>query len=298
MVKEDKFIINKFIAHLNVFYDPKIKEFKDEHGVVVDLNKKILTSFFDKFKRHPTTKEYAYIEYFLGAKYDFDAVPYKIYLKNLVDFQDNKEIKELKTSYDNYLESLEALGAQKQCFYILGASGSGKTTYAKIFARKFYSEDEIYITSGGAHPFDEYYGEKCIILDDFRDSILAYNDLLRLLDNNTSSSVGARYHNKNLARCQVIILTSVKHPQDLYRNIEEERYQLYRRLQLLYISKEENTITLEKISYDKKNGFKSIAESDVTEEIMAYVQKSPSNDFIDIDEIFGKKKVDDDELPF
>lgn len=208
------------------------------------------------------------------SKFDFDNVPYKTYQKRLAKTQNTTALKNLKDRYTEYLESISNISNSKQCIYITGASGLGKTTVAKILALKMYSEDEIFISSGGNHPFDEYYGEKVIIIDDFRSSIMAYNDLLRLLDNNTSSNVGARYKNRNLARCELIILTSVLYPHELYLGIEEERYQLYRRLNTYELLKDNESIDLVELKYNKSKGqYLRGMSRDITQSIENYINE-------------------------
>ena len=47
-----------------------------------------------------------------------------------------------------------------------------------------------------------------LILDDLRPSCIGLSDLLKMLDNHTSSSVKSRYYNKVL-ECKLIIITSI-----------------------------------------------------------------------------------------
>ncbi|MGM8317295.1 AAA family ATPase, partial [Clostridium perfringens] len=81
-----------------------------------------------------------------------------------------------------------------ECYFVTGKSGTGKTTYAKQLAKeKGYS---VYISSGSNDVLDSYQGQDCIILDDLRPSCMGLSDLLKMLDNNTSSTVKSRYKNK------------------------------------------------------------------------------------------------------
>lgn len=136
-----------------------------------------------------------------------------------------------------------------ECVYISGPSGCWKTTLAKKIAQEYnYS---CYISSQWKNPFDNYMGEECIILDDFRDDIMSFADFLKITDNNTNSLVGARYHNKSIASCKLLIVTNVKTIKELYwidTDNEVYRKQLYRRFKTLI------TITDEYIkwwAYDK-----------------------------------------------
>lgn len=93
-----------------------------------------------------------------------------------------------------------------QCIYICGDSGSGKTTYAKEICSQ--RKLDYFISSSSNDVLDGYAGQPAIILDDLRPSSMGLADLLKMLDNNTSSSVKSRYANKVL-ECQLIVVTSV-----------------------------------------------------------------------------------------
>lgn len=119
-----------------------------------------------------------------------------------------------------------------QVIYITGDSGSGKTTLAKHIADSY--DLSCYVASSNNDALGDYKGERCIILDDYRSSTYAFNDLLKLLDNHTNSSVKSRYCNKYITDCKLIIITSVKRPSELYFKDEtakdEMLEQLYRRI--------------------------------------------------------------------
>lgn len=121
-----------------------------------------------------------------------------------------------------------------ECIYIYGDSQSGKSTYAKQIARDHnYS---VFVSGGGNDVLDGYSGEDCVILDDLRPSTVALADLLKMLDNNTASSVKSRFRNKIL-ECKVIIITTTK-PIDeffgeVFQNEGEPKVQLMRRCGLL-----------------------------------------------------------------
>ena len=92
-----------------------------------------------------------------------------------------------------------------KCIYIQGDSGTGKTSYAKqVCEDKEYS---YFVSSGSNDVLDGYGGQDAIILDDLRPSALSLSDLLKMLDNNTSSSVKSRYKNKVL-ECRLIVITT------------------------------------------------------------------------------------------
>lgn len=141
-----------------------------------------------------------------------------------------------KTLFDNALHyhSLKLSGAgndrQMDVIFITGTSGSGKTTYAKEFAKsKGY---HYYLSGGNRDPLENYRGEECIIFDDLRGSSFRMSELLNILDNNTFSPIGSRYHNKT-PEAKLIIITSIttvdKFYETIFENNDEPLVQLRRR---------------------------------------------------------------------
>lgn len=128
--------------------------------------------------------------------------------------------------------------------YIYGASGTGKTTYAKMMAQE--QGFEIFTSSGSNDPFDGYRGQECVILDDLRGSVFPLADLLKILDNNTASTVKARYKNISL-ECRLLIITTTKTPNEFYKQVFEsngEEYKQFQRRcgQVAKMTKEDMTI--------------------------------------------------------
>lgn len=124
------------------------------------------------------------------------------------------------------------------CMYFYGEKGTGKTTLAKWFAE---NNDLSYFVSGGANdPLDSYRDEDVIIIDDCRPEMFTAEEWLKLLDNNTSSLVHSRYHNK-LIEAKFIILTSTIPLYNFFGTyVLEDKKQLYRRIKLwAYITKDQ-----------------------------------------------------------
>lgn len=119
--------------------------------------------------------------------------------------------------------------------FITGASGAGKTTLAKrLAADAGYS---VFISSGSNDPLDGYNGQDAIILDDLRPSVLHLADLLKMLDNNTASSVPSRYFNKWIeAKCIYITTTLDINTffSKVFENDGEAAVQLRRRCTTIY----------------------------------------------------------------
>lgn len=147
--------------------------------------------------------------------------------------------------------------------YITGAAGSGKSTAAKYFADRLDFVDP-FISGSGEDFLDGYDKQRCIILDDFRGGSMRFMELLKMLDNNTNSSVKSRYNNKDISACKLILITSIHEPQELYSALKEDDApkepieQLYRRLKHHFykiedgIIKEYSLITGEESAYTGK----------------------------------------------
>lgn len=121
-----------------------------------------------------------------------------------------------------------------ECIYVQGDSGVGKTTFAKQICENRHMS--YFVSSGSNDVLDGYGGQDCIILDDLRPSCLSLSDLLKMLDNNTGSTVKSRYRNKVL-ECKLIIITTTKDVDtffnEVFENENETRVQLKRRCKTL-----------------------------------------------------------------
>ena len=147
-----------------------------------------------------------------------------------------------------------------EVIYITGASGSGKTTAAKYYSNKLGYD--YFVSGGGDDILDGYDKEECIILDDFRAGSMRFMEVLKLLDNNTNSSVHSRYNNKDISNCKLLIITSIVAPGQLYLKLQdsdskEPAEQFYRRLRYRYFIIENNIIaeySINKESISKATG--------------------------------------------
>ena len=167
---------------------------------------------------------------------DFKKYSYAQQLK----YVDSLPVSEKKTAF-NTLEKLWQLHMKLMSLetdrnidvmFICGESGSGKTTYAKRYAEALGYD--CCISSSSNDPWQDYLGQKCMILDDVRDSTWEkFEDLLKIIDNHTSSSVKARFGNK-VFMGELIIITSSVPLWKWYFNLRaynrESLLQLYRRI--------------------------------------------------------------------
>jgi energy-coupling factor transporter ATP-binding protein EcfA2 len=133
-------------------------------------------------------------------------------------------------------QSLRYNPPQCRTIYIQGASGTGKSTYAEQMAQNLYP-DSVAFASSSNDPLQDYTGEKCLIINDFRPKDYEFNDLLQMLDpTNRKHTHRSRYYNKPLATELIIITTNA----DLQETINfytqytnEDPKQLRRRIQTL-----------------------------------------------------------------
>ena len=136
--------------------------------------------------RSGIVREYNYTEYITALEYDK--------FKRAID-----------NAFTYRRDTLKSLDRHMNVIYIYGGSGTGKTTYAKqLVINKGLS---CYISSGSNDPLDGYKGQDCLILDDIRPGDFLLSDFLKILDNNTQSTVKSRYKNK-LLECQYLIVTT------------------------------------------------------------------------------------------
>ena len=118
-----------------------------------------------------------------------------------------------------------------EVMFIYGKGGTGKTYYArKLLDQMGY---DYCVSSSSNDPFQDYMGQQAIILDDLRDKAFEFEDLLKILDNNTASSVKSRFSNK-VFNGKMIVITSTVPLQFWYRNHQyddkDSIQQLYRRI--------------------------------------------------------------------
>jgi DNA polymerase III delta prime subunit len=116
--------------------------------------------------------------------------------------------------------------------FISGATGTGKTTFAKNYAKSL--NKSFCISSASNDPVQDYKDEDILILDDLRDYSFSFSDFLKLLDNHTISTAKSRYRNKPFMG-DTIIITSIQPLDDWYYHVKtEDRHQLKRRVRFLY----------------------------------------------------------------
>lgn len=137
------------------------------------------------------------------------------------------------------LKSLELGEYQLTVLYIQGESDVGKSTLSREIALQVQSKlneiglrGDIYSASS-ANPFDDYYGEEILVLDDLRENNMSPSDWLKLFDPLNSARMSARYQNKRVVP-RLIIMPVYKSPKLFFGEIKEEDLnQFLRRINFL-----------------------------------------------------------------
>ena len=200
---------------------------------------------------------------------------------------------------------------QIQVVFVTGKGGAGKTYYAKKLLNSL--NYDFCISSSSNDPFQDYMGQRAIILDDLRDSSFMFEDLLKILDNNTSSSVRSRFSNK-VFNGEMIIITSAVPIVYWYKGISfcksmEDLIQLYRRISC-YVVVTDKDITVYEEGLNESgrpNGLGNVYKNELVnmkkENKPKFDYKSAFGKICDtvcvVREIAGCSFIEtDDELPF
>ncbi len=214
--------------------------------------------------------EYSYkqqIEYIHNVK----NIKTKLKLQKQLDEAFVSELKYRATFIDRFI----------QVMFITGATGTGKTTFARQLVEKLNYFDIVpeaycrkksttgeklyrkldYCISGSSNDvFESYKGEDVFILDDMRDDSFSFTDLLKFLDNHTNSLVKSRFSNKCFFGV-LIIITSEQPLSEWYRdenNASKTIFdrktlkQLYRRISNYVVCKEDCIYLYDKIDDNGK----------------------------------------------
>ena len=209
----------------------------------------------------------------------------------VVSHELNKVKEAFSASYKSSMLGADRNTDRRQ-LWIYGLAGSGKTELAKYAARQYGFDDmDIYITSSGKNPFDDYMGQPVVIVDDIDSETCSPKTALKLCDCFTQSSVAARYNNKYVS-AELVIFTSTKSPGSWWKRVADEStdgniYQLYRRLNLgSWFITSDYIVQID--LYDKSGNYKKQISRPLPSDIIEKIKKPIDDDVIDdIDIIFG-----------
>ncbi|HGC9590034.1 TPA: Rep family protein [Streptococcus agalactiae] len=132
------------------------------------------------------------------------------------------------------LKDLKKGNYQLTVLYIQGEPGIGKTHLANeliLEVSKRLRDNGLkgeYYPASSKNPFDNYYGEEILLLDDLREDSLSASDWLKLFDPLNSARMSARYQNK-LVVPRLIVMTAYMSPKQFFGNIRTEDLNQYLR---------------------------------------------------------------------
>lgn len=147
---------------------------------------------------------------------------------------------QFKQAFDSYaerlafknLKDLREGNYQLTVLYFQGKSSLGKS----YLAREIATEVKDYAQSNGftsriysaasSNPFDDYYGEDILLLDDIRPDSLRKADWLKLLDPINTSRMSARFTNKQVVP-RLILITNTELPEQFFNVFKDEALDQY-----------------------------------------------------------------------
>lgn len=224
-----------------------------------------------------------------------------LYQRHLLEFQ---------VAFDGYLlraeaettKAIKSGNLKLSTFYIYGLSNAGKSRFAETLVQTIKTnikgcENWSSYTTASSNPFDEYSGEKIVILDDLRAKSMTPENWLKILDPERIAKSSARYHNKTIS-AHLIIITAPIPPQTFFHQVSEfeELNQFMRRLSLtVEISqvRKERFYNINTIERRHKNGIPSFVEKKLYEkESLNKAVGTCIAKFLNNDKTINKKPAD------
>lgn len=160
----------------------------------------------------------------------------KAYIRNKQLFERTFEVV-AENKYKTFQKNITDKKIEKLSIYIYGETGTGKTKFAKELAERIRNFIYIYtgetwnaVSLASKNPFDDYNGEEIIILDDFRENTLEFNECLKVFGPNEVTPAAARYKNKKIY-FHVAIITTTKRPERLFKKAKEDELENIRQFE-------------------------------------------------------------------
>ena len=236
---------------------------------------------------------------------NFDKYSYAQQLKFIKTLPKDEQVKAFKQLKDHWKLHCEYLTLNPdrdiQVMFITGKAGSGKTYYAKKFLKKL--NYDFAISSASNDPFQDYQGQDGFILDDVRDTVFEFQDLLKMLDNNTASSFKSRFNNK-VFNGKMIIITSSIPLQYWYKSLsssmptwykevrtsgKEDFKQLTRRISCYVVVTEDTVTVYNELDEDGKPCGKSVVYENEVKKLKNKRKEEQKFDFYSVFDSFCDK---------
>lgn len=147
---------------------------------------------------------------------------------------------QFKQAFDSYaerlafknLKDLREGNYQLTVLYFQGKSSLGKSYLAREIASQVreYAQNNGFTSriysAASSNPFDDYYGEDILLLDDIRPDSLRKADWLKLLDPINTSRMSARFTNKQVVP-RLILITNTELPEHFFNVFKDEALDQY-----------------------------------------------------------------------
>lgn len=149
--------------------------------------------------------------------------------KNIVDKINEQETNDI--DIDDWFKDVKVI-------YIVGPSGIGKTQKAKEIIRQ-YGYKKINVVKFDGNFWLGTGTADVAIYDDFRDSHMKASEFINFIDYN--KQIMNIKGGKKLNEYKLIIITSIQHPKNIYRNISEAKKQWMRRIEIIDLNPKPET---------------------------------------------------------
>ena len=149
---------------------------------------------------------------------------------NLYEWYDHQ--REINLAFKTY-QKFNKEDKDMQVMFISGAPGTGKTSMAKVLAKKY--DNDYYEVSASNDMFQDYKGEQVIIINELNRNSYDITDFLNILDNYNGQYVGSRYSNKKITNCKLMIITSNNKIGELFNDVNNDHLKALQRRISLYI---------------------------------------------------------------
>lgn len=162
-----------------------------------------------------------------------------------------KKIKEEQRQRDVIDDWLEVKDIEVEWF--AGKAGTGKTYHAKEIGREYRKEGRVvaamsFDKNGFTHYVGDIWNCELLIINEFRDSNISYKDFLEILSNEHLYNVkGSSGYTTKLSH---IIITSQQLPEEIYKNVKEDREQIFRRISHLVLHDKQSNGDYQRTTYE------------------------------------------------
>lgn len=223
---QDKYQYSAEDVKANFNYQDFITKLGENSNGKVNSSKNPET-ILNEYKNEKITKTEA-----VKALMAIGAQCYAKYANQLDKIEDG--LRQLK--FERWLKHKKKTNEKIKVVWVFGAAGTGKTHYCRDFCER--KKFDFFVTTASNDPFQDYDGQKVLIIDELRPDTFRYRDLLQILDpyNFDQKKTIARYHNARIMS-DYIFVTSPFDPFTLYSRMNNNKQdgfdQLYRRIGLV-----------------------------------------------------------------